>query len=223
MIPVAGRLSGAAGTTWRTDLTISNPSRNFGLTGDIIFHADGGGEQRQTFTLAPMASAQYRDLIATLGYDVARGVLRIVSTERPVVARARIYNVGHPAGEFGQDVPAIPIESLSQRSVVAALSSADGNRTNLGVSNPHGTTASISVSWYDGDGESHGQVMTIDIPARGVLQINDIFDWTGQPRDVPLTIVVKSTSAAKPVCLWSSIVRNDTGDAVFVSGQQVLD
>ena len=86
-----------------------------------------------------MGSVQYRDLLATFGYETSRGVIRVVSSggER-VTARARIYNVGHAAGEFGQDVPGLPLQQLSQRSVVAALSSADGNRTNVGVSNPHG-------------------------------------------------------------------------------------
>jgi len=66
-------------------------------------------------------------------------------------------------------------------------------------------------------------VLTITIPPRGVFQINDIFDWTGQPREVPLTLVVRSTSATAPIYLWGSIVRNDTGDATFVAGQNVLD
>lgn len=55
-----------------------------------------------------------------------------------------------------------------------------GNRTNAGISNPHDQPVSVSVTWRDGDGEFHGAVMGVPIPARGVLTINDIFDWTGQ-------------------------------------------
>jgi hypothetical protein len=136
---------------------------------------------------------------------------------------SRIYNVGSALGEFGQDVPGIPVEQLVQRSIVAGLTSADGNRTNIGISNPHASVVPVSVSWYDGDGEFHGAVQTIDIPARGVLQINDIFDWTGQPRDVPLSVVIRSSEPTAPLYLWGSIVRNDSGDATFVAGRNVLD
>ena len=55
------------------------------------------------------------------------------------------------------------------------------------------------------------------------MTIGDIFDWTGHPRDLPLSIVVRSTLAANPVYLWGSVIRNDSGDAVFLSGHNVLD
>ena len=58
IIPVAGRMPGAFGTMWRTDLVVSNPSDHYPVTGEIIVHEIVTGDERVPFTLAPRATVK---------------------------------------------------------------------------------------------------------------------------------------------------------------------
>jgi hypothetical protein len=93
------------------------------------------------------------------------------------------------------------------------LSGVNGNRTNIGVSNPGTSTALVFISLYDTSGLERGGFAT-EIPPRSYRQFNDIFEHF---RTGPLhAAMVSVTSSNAVVYAAASIVRNDTGDATFV-------
>jgi hypothetical protein len=111
-------------------------------------------------------------------------------------------------------VIALPLSQLGTTAFLPEMTAANGNRTNAGITNPSSSKISVTMRWFDQMG-AYVAFTVIQVPAHAVYQINDVFDWTGMPRDKPFTIEFRSD---QPFYAWASIVRNDTGDAVFVPG-----
>lgn len=217
VIPIVGRTAGAFGSQWQTDLVVMNAAR----TGNpqpvvITFIRNDGVEQQLEETLAPRESLVLKDVVKdTFGLDSATGIVRVAASDAgaKIAARARIYNTGSVAGQYGQIVHGMPATKLSREAYLPGLSAAEGNRVNVGVANPADATVAVFVSLYDESGEFHG-AFGITVAPRSVRQINNIFQ---EFDDAPLdrgTIQITSTHG---VYAYASIVRNDTGDADFIT------
>lgn len=218
LIPVVYRGAGANGTQWRSEIVVSNVSSNLtqpALT-TITFHGDDGETKAVTMPLAPKEVVGVPDAVrAWFGVENGGGIVRVTWDDAPrvrVIARARVYNAG-PHGEFGQSVPGVDTSRLVSEHFLPGLSGLDGNRTNIGVSNP---TTAATIVWFeliDTSGESRGAFATAVAP-RSYLQLNDIFShFQAGPLNAAMVRVVSSDT---PVYAYASIVRNDSGDATFV-------
>lgn len=221
LIPAVYRGSGAAGTLWRTEIVVSNVTIEPQLVPvpvTITFHADGGN------TYVVKMPLTRREVIAVPDamhdwFDVASGggIVRITWDEpnARIYARARVYNVGEH-GQYGQTVPALETNKLVTEHFLAGLTGVDGNRTNVGISNPFAQDTVVWLELIDTAGESHGAFATV-VPARSYKQFNDIFSYFQVgPLNAAMVRVVASDAA---VYAYASIVRNDTGDASFVTAQ----
>jgi hypothetical protein len=216
IIPIVGSGPGAFGTQWRTDLVVTNLEPE-PLVIYVTLH-DG----TYTFTalnLHAFGTLQVDDVIGYLGRGNTSGILRVSSggAQRRFIARAYVYNRGNPAGEFGQGVPAVPIDALTQEHVLSGIAGTGGRRTNVGVANPWPTEADVILTMHGADGELLGQVAQSVAPFT-VLQINNVFSAFGVVPEPSPSIRVHSSVSVYP---YASIVRNDTGDAVFVSGSGI--
>lgn len=218
-LPVVSRVPGANDTQWRTDVVLTNRSDHFPTQVSMIYQPAGSGEAIQRkFDLAPMQTIHILDIVfRELGLQQSYGTLWLGSSDAraPIAAHARIYNAGNAAGEFGQMIPALPLDQLSRRVWLHGLIGFLGNRANIGIANPNNTVASYSIVWYDKHGESHGSAGMFTIQPWQVVLINDIFAYVGMPADEGLTIRLNSDV---PIYAYGSIVRNDTGDAYTIIG-----
>lgn len=216
IIPIVGSVPGALGTQWRTDLVVTNLEAE-PLAIYVTLH--DGTYTFTTLNLPAFGTLQLDDVIGYLGRDNTSGILRVSSggAQRRFIARAYVYNRGNPAGEFGQGVPALPIDSLTQEHVLSGIAGSGGRRTNVGVANPWPTEADVLLSMHGADGELIGQAAHTVAPFT-VLQINDVFSALGIVPEPSASIRIHSSVSVYP---YASIVRNDTGDAVFVSGSGI--
>ena len=219
LIPAVYRGAGANGTQWRTEIAISNIAGPYTtpVQTTITLHRDNGETHEVRMPLAPMEVIQVEDaLFGWYSIESGGGIVRVTWADAPnsrIVARARVYNVGEH-GQYGQPVPGIDVVNMPTQHNLIGLSGVDGNRTNVGISNPHTVDAMVFVSLYDTSGSERGGFATV-IPARSVRQYNDIFSafQTG-----PLhAALVRVSSWNVPIYAYASIVRNDTGDATFVT------
>ena len=215
VIPVAARTPGLLGTLWRTDLVVTNTSRDpFQVPVQITFMSDTGPPQTHFLSLGPMGSLVLPDVVRdAYGHEQAFGLIRITSGDPDArfVARARIVDVGGREGEYGQGVAALPTPALPLRSVVSGLSGVDGNRTNLGLANPHPAEAQVFLDLWGPGGSQRGG-LSLGVAPRSVLQLNDIFFHFGITPFANATVEITSTVG---LYAYASVVRNDTGDAVF--------
>jgi hypothetical protein len=216
IIPIVGRTPGGFGTQWRTDLVVTNLEAEPLVIYVTLHHGT------YTFTalnLPAYGTLQIDDVVGYLGRDNTSGILRVSSggAHRRFIARAYVYNRGNPAGEFGQGVPAVPIDSLTQEHVLSGIVGLGGRRTNVGVANPWPTEADVILTMHGADGELIGQAAHTVAPL-AVLQINDVFAAMGVVPEPSPSLRIHSSVSVYP---YASIVRNDTGDAVFVSGSGI--
>jgi hypothetical protein len=220
LIPAVYRGAGANDTLWRTEIVVSNVTEG-PLAGvvpvTVTLHRDNTA-QDLVLHLSPMEVLAIPDAVhAWFGIENGGGIVRVTwdGDQTRILARARVYNVGEH-GEYGQSIPGLDTWRLVSTHYLPGLSGIDGNRTNVGVSNPTTADALVWIELIDTSGRSRGSFAT-GIPARSYRQFNDIFSYF---QAGPLNAaMVRVASTNVPVYAYASIVRNDTGDATFVAGQ----
>jgi hypothetical protein len=216
VIPVIGRFPGAGGTQWQTDVFIANPGTpTYELT--LRFYPSGGTVQEHTVTIQPFSVLTFTDIcLNTFGRTNAGGVLEIDSGGiYTPEARARIYNIGNPAGQFGQSVPGIGYDHLSRQAYLYGLSATSANRLNVGVTNPSDFPVTVNLQVNDHTGETI-HTREVIVQPHSFVQFNDIVVAFGiAPQD---GLVVNMFTTGELIYGYASEVRNDTGDAVFVFG-----
>jgi hypothetical protein len=221
LVPVVARTPGAGGSVWRTDLTVTNVWQRNAIDIAISFRQNGeSNAQFITARLAPNETLDVKDvLLQTFGRSDAFGYIWIWTNDPNgrLVARARIYNVGSPAGEFGQTAYALDVSNLTQQSFLTGLSGVGGNRTNIGITNRASLPTLANITLIDRHGEQRGQY-NISVPAESVYQINDIF---AQFSAGPLDGATVRVTTERDTYAYASIVRSDSGDATFVTGTGV--
>jgi len=217
VLPIVGRFPGAGGTQWRTDVFISNPySPTAAVT--VTFYVAGGAPITRSFSIAPYSTISLPDIVQNnFGMSNSSGQL-LLSCSTSIEARARIYNAGNPAGQFGQNVPGIGLSQLSRQAYVYGLSGLAGNRVNVGIANPNDVTVIVSMRIYDKNNNStfHSEILTLQ--PHETRQFNDIFGTYGIPAQDGLQVQFNAGDILTPLYGYASEARNDTGDAIFVFG-----
>jgi len=217
VIPVAMHGPGAQGTQWQTDLCISNMTMA-GKNVTVTFYPTNGEPVSTTVNVRSFGVVELRDVVrTTFGFTNAKGMLLLaVETATGIQATARIFNAGNPMGEFGQFVPGIATERLERQAYVAGLAGVDGNRSNFGIANPAEEPVDVSVYVVDGEGNSlHTHELTVG--GMSVVQINDLFAEFDIAPQRGIQVDMHAATAV-PIYGYASVVRNGTGDAIFIFG-----
>lgn len=218
-IPVAYRGDGANGSVWRTEIAVTNFT--FGVMAapvpaTITLHREGAAPVSFTTQLDQNEVLSAGDALRDwFGVESGGGIVRVTWDEpnARISARGRIYNVTD-GGEYGQGVPAVRLDRLVSDQYLPGLSGINGNRTNVGVSNPHDRHVLFWITLYEASGEVRGAFATT-VPPRSFRQFNDIFaHFQAGPLDGAM-VRVSGTDAT--LYAYASVVRNDTGDATFVT------
>lgn len=217
VVPVVMHGPGALGTQWRTDLWISNPTMGRKDV-EATFYPTNGQPVATALSIGPVDTVELRDVVlATFGFSNAKGMLLLTTSGAiGVQATARIYNAGNPVGEFGQFMPGIAIERLERQAFVPGLSGVDGDRANFGVANPGQEAADITVYALDAQGELLA-TREFSVGGMSVIQFNDLFAELGIPPQRVVQLDMHN-ARAEPIYGYGSVVRNDTGDAIFIFG-----
>jgi len=214
ILPIIGRFPGAGGTQWRTDVFIANHS-TVAKNVTLVFYVAGGTPLTRSVPMGAFSVATLPDItLNTFGLSNASGQLQLRSdSQSGFEARARIYNAGNAAGEFGQNVPGLGDAYLNRQGFLFGLSGLSGNRVNIGVANP--SNDPIAVSLFISDKNNNPLASdAFTVQAHQTIQVN-LFDRYGITPQAD--VQVNYTSEAR-FYAYASEVRNDTGDAVFIFG-----
>jgi hypothetical protein len=212
ILPVIGRFPGDGGTQWRTDVFIFNPYGD--QTNVTLKFYDGPALRQHAVVLDGYKSLSLPDIVLnTFGLQGGGGPLEIESTTR-IEARARIFNSGNPAGQFGQGVQGIAKTLLSRQSSIYGLSGL-GSRVNIGVMNPNDGPVTVTMSIQDKQNQLLHQEQ-FEVSPHTYRQFSNIFTLYGIPAQDGVRVSFNEFD--DPIYGYASEVRNDTGDAIFVFG-----
>ncbi|HET9795873.1 MAG TPA: hypothetical protein VFS34_15575 [Thermoanaerobaculia bacterium] len=124
VVPGAGRIAGATGSFWVTDLWVRSPG---GGTVTLEFHAmDSGSAQPAATAVIPMATSVVflPDVLRnTFGIDAGLGNIRLLSTS-PASATIRIYDLAGGGATYGMSFMGMP----SSMAMGSFSGMADGDR-----------------------------------------------------------------------------------------------
>lgn len=194
--PILARTAGVGGTQWVTDLTVHNMTDQELSVGVQFLESDQANVFNPSFpdrfTLAPRETLLIPDVLHELfGFtsDVKGAMLvtvdpSLISTNpegAEILATTRTYNVGDPAGTFGQTVPALSrsINASATTSVVTGAVNSSRFRSNLGIMNMSLLTElRVNYRVLDGDGGVVAEGMRTVDPA-------SVKQWSFQQLGVP--------------------------------------
>ncbi len=238
----SGRVAGAGGALFRTDIWLFNPDQAATATATLVLHPAVTNGQAALpevssgpITLAPRETRFFADvtLDTVPAGDGVVGALEWRS-DLPLMAAARIYTFT-PAGTYGFFLPAIPLsESMSAKTseddLVHALqiygtNSGDAEfRTNLDVTNTSSVTLPIEVRVIDVTSQILGGTRTYSVAPGSLLRLGQILETVAAPLEDGLRITVAiAAGTAVPsggILAAAYTLDNRTQDAFAFVGQR---
>lgn len=222
-IPVVGRTAGAAGTYWRSDVTLFNPgAESITVTLRLLESGrDNSVVTGSSLSLAAGKTIVLADVVDWLGVSSGSGALQLSfegSSVNPIVT-SRTYTSGENGGTFGQAIDPILRGQFGVDRYVAGLKSDASYRSNLGFVNRGSAPIGVHVTLLASDGR---QVSTafLEMPARSQSQmpIAALFPQTDVLKLGNFTVRAR-TIAQSSLFTYGSVVDNSTGDPVFIAGE----
>ncbi len=224
IVPVTGTIPGAAGSAWQGELAIHNSSTDPATIGLALYGADGLVASKDV-TVAARSTISYSNLVSDV-FGLASGTGALAITVDPadrgrIAISSRVLN-HTPAGEFGQDVPAIPsTETLRAGATGVVLGPSDvaASRFNFGIFTAEASTIEWRLLRADGRIDA---TVTREYAAGRHVQYNggvaDLFGATAQNDDTIHARVLSGNAV-----VYGSIVANSSGDPTFVPGFEVRE
>ncbi len=155
IVPVVAKAQGAAGTDWRSDLSISNLSDATVTVGLAYFPEKQDNVWTMTFPktvdLGPGETSVVQDVIGSLFPEygsATKGPLLVMvenatggTTSPRLAVTSRAYNAADPDATYGQTVPSTQLGIVSGEgvSVMTGVAQNSRFRTNIGIVNLSGT------------------------------------------------------------------------------------
>jgi hypothetical protein len=234
VIPVAAHVTGANGTSWRTDLSIQNiqdspvtveiavVESGEGLL-DNVFPVAVGPDNASSITVAAGGSVTLRDVLQNhRGRSETSGAL-LVGGDKAFAITSRTYDVTSSGGTFGHTVAAATdIASTAGADdatlFIPGIVQNAAFRTNLGLLMAAGAepmTVTVRVNGADG-----GAIGTRSFTVTPGVTTHVQF---GAPTVAPSAFdaggaIVRITGGTGTVVAYAAVVDNLTGDASFISG-----
>lgn len=219
-LPVVGRVKGAAGTNFVTDLSVvNNGGATAGVTLDF-FAASTGGQSAPTTTkslqVAPGEQKVLGDLMqATLGVDGGLGAVKITADQN-VLVTGRVINDLRAEGKGTAGFAYDAREAGAMSGTMPFLAQDADYRTNIGYFNPGATPVTAT---FVARGTSSGAVLgsnTVTIPGYSMLQqaAFALVSSVPEAQRAQSSFYVSWTSNA-PLFVYGAVTDNKTGDAVL--------
>ena len=219
IIPAAGTGPGVNDSRWQSELTLHNTSTNTVVVG-MTFHDGNGAAQTDSVVLGPRATVTISDIVATrFGRSAGTGAIELRIPDEMagrVVITSRTFN-SSPAGQFGQDVPAVDVNDAAAPGdtvVLQAPSSAADNRFNFGIYAV--TDATVRWDLLRADGTTAASVEK-NYAAGTQLQFNNgvvtLLGATAENDDAIHAVVTSGK-----VIAYGSAINNASGDPMYVPG-----
>ncbi|MEO6324736.1 MAG: hypothetical protein ABIT01_10205 [Thermoanaerobaculia bacterium] len=210
VLTAAAHASGANDSKFRSDLRVFNTSESQATLTLGLYVRDQSTPNPETrsITLGGRQLLALDDVIlATFGKDGVSGAITLTSN-RPLLALSRTYNVAADGSTSGQELPAIPLTDYlvtGDTARFAALSNRNA-RTNLIFFNS-GPQTDVTLTFRGG-----GNVVTRTLLASSMSQINSVLDELGVPADSTGSLDVTSTTPNAKYWALATVIDAGSND-----------
>jgi hypothetical protein len=211
IIPVAGHLPGANGTSWTTDLSLNNNTAS-SVVVDLVFRPEDGIARSRSVTLAANQSTLLEDAVGPSKFSGTNpgawlGQLEVHSTG-DVSASAHIFTNGAAGGTYGSTYDDFDPSALSTSGTIAGLIYSAHFRSNVAFANPNDQTNGFDYVLRREDG-SVAATRHVDVPGHSTRQLGISDDVAASPDDRRLSLTWTAGSGGYVI---GSIVDSKSGD-----------
>ena len=219
-VPTSGHLPGAGGTQWRTSISILNTQPTD--AGFAVFllrrDTDNSNPAFISATAYSFLPVWGDDIIPDwFGESTLAAALKVCS-DGPLLVSSRTYNLSG-SGTYGQGVPGFPSSRAvadGQATYLTGLEEDANARTNLGFVNTTMSTISVTVDYYEPNGNLFGS-QTYPVPPQGYIQRTHAY------REVTASDVlggfVRVTASGGAIFAYASITDGHTGDPAYYNAE----
>lgn len=222
-IPASGTGEGADHSQWQTELTLHNAGAE-ALPLTLSYYDATGKAGEFEISINPKSTLSIADVVKNrFGKESSTGAIVIAADDVPLRklgVTSRTFNAG-PNGEFGQDIPALPLSAAlvsGDTGVLPAQSSAAAARFNFGAFALDATTIEWQLVRKDGTvaaTESKSYAAGVQVQYNnGVI---NLFGSTAQDNDV---VYARVQGRA---LVYGSIITQQTGDPTYVPPSRVRE
>ena len=227
-VPSAANAEGRFGSSWTTDLWIYHQGAS---TIHLWFNPAGGDNtdvESVVLTLDDPVTV-LEDVVGTTFGTTGVGSIHYIA-DGPVLVTSRIWTAAETAGSYGQTITGVPVSDAAVPDTGQAgalrmfVDQVDGFRTNLGLTNISAVSATVEVEIFTSDGAAApgNSSFSVDLPAYGMTQINDLLARLTPGNREGLIIKVGVSSDEGAVTAYVSMVDNATNDASYQQGFRLV-
>ena len=224
IVPVTGTIPGAAGSAWQGEMSLHNAGDER-LTVHFTFYGTEGFIEVMNVSIPPRTTFSYANVLAEI-FRIPSGTGALaLNVEDSAIGTFAVSTrvVNHTAaGEFGQDVPAIPAtDTLHTGATGVVVGPADpiANRFNFGIFTVEDSTIEWRLLRADG---TLAATVNKEYDEGHHFQYNQgvstFFDVEPAANDTVHARVLSGN-----VVVYGSTVANSTGDPTFVPGVEVRE
>ncbi|PWB73600.1 MAG: hypothetical protein C3F15_09410 [Holophagae bacterium] len=222
VVPVVAHGHGAHGAVWRSDVRIFNPSPDTTAPARLYFvpsSEDGTQVFRQSELVLPQHTVvELPDVVERrFAGAAARGSLILETAAPNLVVTSRTFTGDETSGSYGQFIGSVAPPNLTAYGqpplVIGELGTGADVRTNLGLTEVAGASATVTVVRFNGDtGATVGAPAVFTVAPFSNLQV----PLASLPAAAPAYAIVTVSAGAGRITAYASLVDNHTGDAVFI-------
>jgi hypothetical protein len=218
-LPVIGKVAGAAGTNFVTDMRIVNTGGAVATVTLDFFPQNAGGNSgpstTKTVTVVPGEQKVLNDVMqGTLNVPSGLGALRVTSDQNVLVS-ARVINDLRSTSQGTSGFAYQSFEVGATSGTLAFLTQNADFRTNIGYFNPGSSSAIVTLVARRADGSVLGS-STVTIPALAMVQQSafSLISSVATADQTQADFFVTWSSNA-PIFVYGAVTDNKTGDAVL--------
>lgn len=211
VIPIAGHLPGANGSSWTTDVSLSNNDSRSNEV-QLVFHSDSGVSVSRTVSMAAGTSLLLGDAVRPDSFPGVNpsswiGQLEVRSAGN-VSASARTFTTAATGGTYGSAYESYDPAVLSSEGAIGGLIHSARYRSNVAYANSSNAMAVLSYNLRGEDGALLSSNL-LNVPVHSTVQLalaRDIAPSAGDSR------ILVEWSSTTPLYVMASVVDNLSND-----------
>jgi PKD repeat protein len=220
ILPVAGHVRGAAGSTYFTDLAVENPTGD-AVSARIVFTSGDDPPLEAPLLLGPGESRVLADVVATqFGVDDAIGSIRVETDGAPPAPLRLACRTYLDAGGSTLGLGTVGLSSADETRgelYLSNLAMSEAFRTNVGAVSSSAEAQTFTVELRDGSGNILGR-RNLSLPPGAQKQwaLSQLFPGvTG----AGLTLRVVPLGANVAPLAYAAVTDNASGDPTYYAAQ----